>query len=124
MSAEFNADPKTVYNAWMDSKIHSDFTDSPAVIDAKVGGAFTAWDDYISGTTTELVPNKKIVQKWRTTEFPDNAPDSDLEIIFEPIKDGTKLTLIHTNIPDGQGDQYEVGWKEFYFEPLKEYLKM
>ena len=35
---------------------------------------------YIEGKNLELEKDKKIVQKWRTTEFPDDAPDSDLEI--------------------------------------------
>src|SRR3990167_7189558 len=123
ISEEFMTDQKTLYEAWMSSKGHSEMTDSPAKIEAKIGGEFTAWDGYISGTTKELVPDKKIVQKWRTTEFPDDAPDSDLEISLEPAGKGTTLTLIHTNIPAGQKKQYEDGWTEFYFDPMKEYFK-
>lgn len=122
MSIELNAEPKKVYDAWISSKGHSEMTDSPAKIENKVGGKFTAWDEYISGTTVKLVPDKKIVQKWRTTEFPDDAPDSDLEILLEPAGKGTKLTLVHTNIPNGQKKQYEDGWNEFYFEPMKKYF--
>jgi hypothetical protein len=32
------------------------------------------------------------------------------------------LTLIHNNIPKGQSD-YEQGWINHYFEPMKTYFK-
>ena len=116
------AKPELIYEAWMDSKLHSDFTGALALIDPQVNGKFTAWDDYISGTNIELLPNEKIVQKWRTTEFPVNSPDSVLEIILEKEKSGTKLTLRHSNIPDGQSGNYKKGWIDFYLEPLKHYF--
>jgi outer membrane biosynthesis protein TonB len=64
------------------------------------------------------------VQVWRTTEFPADAEDSRLELLFEPVGDGTetKVTLIHTNIPEGQGAQYKSGWGEHYFEPMRAYF--
>jgi activator of HSP90 ATPase len=62
------------------------------------------------------------VQAWRTTEFPKGSPDSRVEIILETIDGGTKLTLLHSNIPEGQADDYKKGWQEFYFDPMKEYF--
>jgi len=32
-------------------------------------------------------------------------------------------TLLHTNIPDGQGESYKKCWKDFYFTPMKKYFK-
>jgi activator of HSP90 ATPase len=113
---------KSLYEAWLDSEKHSAFTGSPAVIDRRVGGTFTAWDGYISGTTIAVEPFGRIVQTWRTTEFPDDAPDSEIEVLFDEVANGTKITLIHTNIPDGQGDAYRQGWIDFYFTPMKEYF--
>jgi activator of HSP90 ATPase len=34
----------------------------------------------------------------------------------------TKLTLIHTDIPDGQAESYEGGWEDSYFKPMREYF--
>ena len=45
-----------------------------------------------------------------------------LEIIFTEEEDGTLLTLNHTEIPFGQGHQYEIGWIEYYFEPMLGYF--
>ncbi len=114
--------PERLYKAWLNSKEHSAFTGSAAKATSKKGGAFTAWDNYISGKNLELEPFKRIVQSWRSTDFPDSAEDSKLELVFEKAGKGTKLTLIHSNIPEGQADSYKQGWKDFYFKPMKKYF--
>ena len=63
------------------------------------------------------------MQAWRTTKFPDDAPDSRLEVLLESDGKNTRLTLLHTNIPEGQGEQYSQGWLDFYFEPMKKYFR-
>lgn len=123
VSATISVGMKRLYEAWLDSMEHSAFTGGEALIDPIVGGRFTAWDGYIEGTTLELKPNKRIVQSWRTSDFPKGAPDSKLEILFESAKTGTKMTFIHTEIPNGQGKNYKDGWKDFYFTPMKAYFK-
>ena len=115
--------PKELFNAWLDSKKHSQFTGSGAEIDPQVGGSFTAWDGYISGKTLEVEPPRRILQAWRTTEFPEGSPDSQLELLFVSVPDGTRLVLNHSHIPDGQKDSYAEGWRDYYFKPMKEYFK-
>lgn len=124
MKVLLNAPVEKVFHAWLDSKEHAVFTGGgKAKIVAKVGGSHTAWDGYIFGKTLEIEQNKRIVQSWRTTEFPEGAKDSRLELLFEPDGKGTRLTLIHTEIPDGQGEMYAEGWEDYYFKPMKEYFK-
>ena len=86
MSVVLPATPEQVYTAWLSTEKHGAFTGSSAVVNARVGGAFTAWDGYIGGMTLALEPYRRIVQAWRTTEFPDDAQDSRLEILIEPQK--------------------------------------
>ena len=121
VSAVVSAEPKAVYAAWMGSSGHAAMT-SGARITARVGGAFSAWDRYISGKTLELEKDARIVQAWRTTEFDADDPDSNLEVLLEEAKGGTKVTLVHTNIPAGHGEEYRKGWIDFYFKPMKEYF--
>ncbi len=122
LSKSFPALPEKMYQAWLDSAAHSAFTGSPAEIDGRPGGEFSAWDGYITGKTLELHPFDRIVQSWRTTDFPPSSPDSHLEVLFEAAEGGTQLTLIHTNIPDGQGEDYRQGWEDFYFAPMAVYF--
>ncbi|MEI6100355.1 MAG: SRPBCC family protein [Eubacteriales bacterium] len=121
LSVLLPVESQILYDAWMNSHEHSLFTGSGADIDNRIGGKFTAWDGYIEGTTLELHPCSKIVQSWRTTQFPEDAPDSRLEIILEPAGTETLLSLFHTGIPEGQEDGYEQGWNDYYFEPMKNY---
>ncbi|MBI4818601.1 MAG: SRPBCC domain-containing protein [Deltaproteobacteria bacterium] len=113
------ASPREVFESWIDGDKHSAMTGAPATSEPKVGGRFTAWDGYIEGTHTELTPGKRIVQSWRSSDFPDDAPDSQVEIDLGAAPKGTRVTLKHTNIPAGQAKSYESGWSEFYFEPMR-----
>jgi activator of HSP90 ATPase len=122
MSAVIAAKPKDVYAAWMSSSGHAAMTGSAARVTARVGGAFSAWDGYITGKTLELEKDARIVQSWRTTEFDAGDPDSKLEVRLEESRGGTKVTLVHTDIPSGHGGEYRKGWLDFYFKPMKEYF--
>jgi activator of HSP90 ATPase len=117
----FPVKPEVIYTAWLNSEEHSKMTGSKAVCSNKIGGLFTAWDGYINGKNIGLIPDKEIIQEWRTTEFRDEDSSSELTIHLEETPEGCELTLTHTDIPSGQSD-YEKGWADFYFTPMKEYF--
>ena len=123
LTVRINAKAETIYKAWLSSEGHSAITGSPAKVDGTVNGDFTAWDGYIWGMFLELEPNHRILQAWRTSEFPSEAEDSIVEILLEDEKGKTKLTLNHSNMPEGQADSYKTGWEDFYFKPMREYYK-
>jgi activator of HSP90 ATPase len=122
LTVTLHASAKEIFNAWLSGDGHSAMTGSAAQVDGKVGGAFTAWDGYIFGKTLEMESPRRIVQAWRTSEFPEDAPDSRVEILFEDVKDGTKVTLVHSAVPEDQVESYRQGWEDFYFKPMKEYF--
>ncbi len=123
VSAFFPGQPaERIYSAWLDGHGHTAMTGSPAEVDPLVGGKFTAWDRYIQGETLAAEPFQRILQAWRTTEFPEDSPDSRLEILIEELNDGALVTLRHSEIPEGQGESYRQGWEEYYFEPMKLYF--
>jgi len=122
VSAVLPASPQRIYKAWLSGKEHSAMTGGEATVDPKVGGRHTAWDGYIEGATLELEPHRRIVQAWRTTEFPADAVDSRLAVLLEKVEGGTRIMLNHSDIPDGQGEQYKDGWVESYFDPMQAYF--
>lgn len=122
VSTVLPAAPAQIYQAWLSSQAHSDFTGSPAEIDPRLGGQISAWDGYIQGTILALEPYRRILQAWRTSDFPEGAPDSMLELRLEAVDGGTKLTLVQMEIPDGQGEEYRQGWTEYYFQPMLDYF--
>jgi uncharacterized protein YndB with AHSA1/START domain len=122
LSVVLPASPDDIFKAWLDPKQHGAFTGSPAEVEATVGGRHSAWDGYIWGKNLVLEPGRRIVQSWRTTEFPQEAMDSTLELVFTPVAGGTELALAHREIPEGQGKSYEQGWIEYYFEPMRKHF--
>jgi activator of HSP90 ATPase len=118
----FKALPHDVYEALMDSKKHAAFSGSKAVISREVGGTFTAYDDYISGKNIELVPDKKIVQDWRASDWPQGYY-SRVTFSLIPVHDGTRLDFTHANVPEGTEDEFKQGWIDNYWEPMKKFLK-
>ncbi len=124
ISIKLHCPVKAVYTGWLDEKIHAEFTGgAEAKIDPQEGGKFTAYDGYISGENVEIFPYKRIVQKWRTTEFEESDVDSVLELFFTFKDDHTLLTLTHTHLPDGEGNKYKKGWKDHYFKFMKTYFE-
>ncbi len=116
--------PNEVYYALLDSRKHSEFTGSKATGKAQVGAEFTAWDGYISGKNLELEDDKRIVQEWVTSEWPEGYPPSRLEFTLKAFDGKTELTMIHSDIPAEQKEELKQGWIDFYWEPLKKYFEM
>jgi len=76
------AKPEEVYGAFINAAKHAAFTGAKATCDSKVGGKFTAWDGYIFGKNLVLDKGKRIVQEWKTTEWPEGYPPSIVEFFF------------------------------------------
>ena len=111
-----------MYQAWITGTLHAEMTGAAATSEATKGGAFTAWNGYITGTHLLLEPGRRIVQRWRTTDFPANAPDSTVEIRLSRAGKRARFMLLQSDIPDGQSDQYAEGWVSHYFDPMMTYF--
>ena len=117
----FNASPEVIFEMLMDSRKHSEFTGEKADISREVGGKIAAYDGYISGHNTELVQNRKIVQSWRGSEWPEGHYSS-AKFELEEVEHGTKLTFTQTDVPDDQYDSISEGWIEQYWDKMKKVL--
>ena len=122
LTVSFKANPHKVYEALMDSKKHSKFSGSPANISRKVSGKFTAYGDYIEGENIELVADKKIVQSWRASDWPEGEY-SEVIYSIKPAKNGTELVFTQTGIPEESFDEIKKGWDDFYWKPMKKMLE-
>jgi activator of HSP90 ATPase len=123
VSVKLHCTAKEVFTGWLNDKAHTAFTGGAKATTSPVeGGSFTAYDGYITGTNVEIFPHKKIIQKWRTTDFAPDDEDSVIELFFTYKDDHTLVTITHTNIPEGLGDKFKKGWKEFYFSFMKKYF--
>jgi activator of HSP90 ATPase len=121
ISAEIDATSNQIYEAWLNSELHSAMTGGEAKVSGKEGESFEAWDGYIRGKNLELETNHRILQQWRTSEFDDSDEDSLLEIVLESQNNKTHVIIRHTNLPD-HGLQYKQGWVDAYFTPMNKFF--
>ena len=122
-TAYFDAPPHDVFEAVMDSKKHAAFTGDAAKIVRRVGGVFSVWGGYATGKTLRLEKDKVIVLSWRTADFANGDPDSKVMFHLSKKGTGTRLVFVQSNVPDDQAADLRQGWIDFYWKPLKEYLK-
>jgi activator of HSP90 ATPase len=118
----FKATAHELYEALMDSKKHAAFTESQAKISRKVGGDFQAYDGYATGKNVELTPDKKIVQTWRASDWPEDH-FSTVTFVFTEKNGETTVDFTQTEIPDEAFPDIKQGWQEWYWDRLKAYLE-
>ncbi len=117
-SVEFNASPHEVFECLMDSKKHSKFSGDAAKISRSVGGKISAYSGYISGENLKLVPDKKIVQSWHASDWP-NGHFSKATFALSKTKNGTRLTFTQTGVPEEFFEDISLGWYEHYWDKMK-----
>ncbi len=120
-SVAFKAEPHVVYELLMDSKKHAKFSESKAAISREVGGKISAYDGYIDGSNLELVPDKKIVQKWRGSDWPEGWY-STASFELKKVPGGSKLIFLQTEVPEDQFEDISQGWVDNYWEKMKRML--
>jgi activator of HSP90 ATPase len=59
---DFKAAPPRIYEALLDSKQFSAFSEAPATINRDAGGAFSLFGGHIIGRNIELAANQRIIQ--------------------------------------------------------------
>ena len=111
-----------VYEMLMDSKRHAAFSGENANISREIGGTSSAYGDWIESINVELLPDKKIVQVWRGSDWPKGHYSI---ATFTLVKSGhdTKLTFTQIAVPDEKVDDIASGWKEYYWEKMKKALE-
>jgi activator of HSP90 ATPase len=118
---DFRADPKTIYEAYLDSRAHAAFSGEPASLSRSEGGEFSCWGGQIVGRQIELRPNSRIVQAWRVSAWPEGTY-SLVKIELRPSGSGTHLVLDHTGIPQGASASIAAGWPMRYWDRMKKHL--
>lgn len=118
----FEASPARVYRALMDSAEHTEYTGLPADIGATEGEAFSLFGGRVTGRHLELVPDRRIVQAWRATHWPDGA-HSIVRIELHPEGEHTRLILNHDAVPEAHAAHVDRHWRTRYWEALTCYLE-
>ena len=121
-SVTFKAKSRDVYEALMDSRKHAKFSGEQASISRKVGGKFTCYGGYIEGVNLDIRTDKKIVQSWRGSNWPDGHY-SKVTFSFAKVKNGTRLTFAQSGVPDQLYKDINQGWRDYYWKKMKATLE-
>lgn len=95
----------------------------PTQISPVAGGAFSLFGGYVTGRNIELIPDKRIVQAWRSASW---APGVYSIVKFELVAQGsgTKIIFDHAGFPSGTGRHLAQGWHDNYWNPFARFLAM
>ena len=122
MAVDFPCPPARLYKMYLDPKLHGAFTGAPVKIAARAGAKFEAFHGALNGTILQVIPNRLIVQSWRSTQFGRRDMDSTLVLGFFPHKGGGRIELTHVNVADGDFAGVSEGWSKYYWVPWRQYL--
>jgi activator of HSP90 ATPase len=123
LAAVLPKSPSRLYQMYLDPKVHAAFTGAPVKISARVGAAFEAFGGALSGKILQLVPNRLIVQSWRSTQFAKRDLDSTLVLSFWSDPGGARIELTHINVADSDFAGVSEGWWKYYWNPWRAYLQ-
>ena len=115
--------PARLYAMYLNAREHSAFTGSPVRIAGRTGASFEAFGGALTGKILQLVPNRLIVQSWRSTEFAKRDLDSTLILSFWKDPGGGRIELTHVNVADSDFAGVSEGWPKYYWIPWRAYLE-
>jgi len=121
-SVIIKANPHEIYEMLMDSEKHSRMIGDEAKISREIGGRVSAWGDYVDGVNLELVPDRKIVQKWRASDWP-SGHYSTATFELQETEDATELVFTQKDVPEDFCEGISQGWWDYYWTPMKETLE-
>jgi activator of HSP90 ATPase len=126
---DFKITPSELFHALIDSKQFSDitakaggFSAGSAKIDNAPGGAFSVFDGHIVGRILEIVPDKRIVEAWRVSNWPEGIY-SIVKFELSANGTGTHLVFDHIGFPENLKEHLASGWKEHYWDMINAYYK-
>ncbi|XP_061742765.1 activator of 90 kDa heat shock protein ATPase homolog 1-like [Nerophis ophidion] len=115
----FLTSPADLYRVFVNKEMTQAFTHAPAMVDAEKGGKFRLLDGNVLGEFTELVPDEKIVMKWRYNNWPCEHY-ATVTLHFGDRSSETELKVDCRGVPDNDEERTKDGWKRYYFEAIKQ----
>nr|CAD7592029.1 unnamed protein product [Timema genevievae] len=114
----FQCTAEEFYNAMTVLELVQAFTRGPVKLEAEVGGKFELFGGNIHGDFVELVPNKKIVQRWRSKRWPAEHY-SIVTFTIEQKDDHTEVRVLQIGVPQSEADSTRENWEYYYWDSVK-----
>nr|XP_019573103.1 PREDICTED: activator of 90 kDa heat shock protein ATPase homolog 2 isoform X2 [Rhinolophus sinicus] len=123
MTEMFDTAVEQLYSIFTVKDLVQKFSKSPAILEAEKGGKFQMFDGNITGEYVELLTNKKIVMKWRCTNWPEEHY-ATVALNFVPTPGQTELQLDCKGVPACKEENMKFCWKQQHFEEIKGLLQL
>lgn len=114
------AKPEEIFQAITNPLTIELWSGYPAQMNAQENTEFSIFEGSISGRNLKIIPNQQLIQEWY---FGESKEHSVVTINLIPLKNKTKVELIHTNVPNDVYEEFEEGWKKYYWGAIKEYFR-
>lgn len=117
------ASPERVYEALTNPKDIEEWSGSGAKFEAKEGGKYTMWDNWVKGTILESEPPEKLVQTWEPSDWEPQKEPSIVTFALHEKGGETEIEFEQTNVPEEQYKGTSEGWRDYYLGAIKDYLE-
>jgi uncharacterized protein YndB with AHSA1/START domain len=126
LAVSLPASPNRLFEMYLDPVEHAAFTGAPVTISNQPGAEFSAFDGVLTGTILQTIPNRLVVQSWRSPHWGSADLDSTLVLAFLPVADADgdagRIELTHVNVIDTDFAGVSQGWEKYYWAPWRAYL--
>src|SRR5271155_1409543 len=78
------APAERLFAMYIDPAKHAAITGAPVAISGEPGSPFQAFNGALTGSILQIIPQRLVIQSWRSTKFNDGDPDSTLILTFAP----------------------------------------
>lgn len=114
------AAPEHIYELLTNGAKLGDVTGMPGKGGGAEGAYFSLFGGWVTGRQIELVPNERITQAWRMTDW-EPGVYSLVRFTLTAEGTGTALTVDQDNVPQAVHEHVRTNWTGFYFEPIAAY---
>uniref|UniRef100_A0A671M2M4 Activator of 90 kDa heat shock protein ATPase homolog 1-like n=1 Tax=Sinocyclocheilus anshuiensis TaxID=1608454 RepID=A0A671M2M4_9TELE len=115
----FLTSPEDLYRVFLNQEMVQAFTRSSAVVEAEKGGKFRLLDGNVNGEFQELVPEQKIVMKWRFNSWPCEHY-ATVTLTFTDKGNETDLKIECRAVPENEEERTRDGWQRYYCHAIKQ----
>jgi uncharacterized protein YndB with AHSA1/START domain len=115
-SIHIAADPSIVYDYFTRPEALVRWMGDRAILDPRPGGRFTVFfgDRIVEGRYLDLDPPRRLVVSWGRVGSATFAPSSStLEVSFTPEAGGTRVSIVHTGVPESERQRHALGWRHY-----------
>ena len=115
-------DKELVFRSWLNGWTQGEITKALATINPVVQGKFELWNGAVTGHFLEINTNKRIRLTWRTIDFEEWMPSTNLTLDFKSQSNGSRFVVTHENIPEPMLEQFRFAWEDVYLPQMQLYF--